>query len=92
VIASFTAADWTVEEDGSRTIVHTIPNPGKSTYFRLRGTNLACGTPNETGPAAPLPSADHCSPLPDALLAPNDARKAFADLWFYSNPIFVYVR
>jgi hypothetical protein len=89
VIASFTASDWETDEDGFATIVHRVEVDG-STYFRLRGTNLPCGTPNETGPAAPLPSADHCSPLPDALAYPNDAGKAFADLWFYSNPIFVH--
>jgi hypothetical protein len=38
-------------------------------------------TPNQT---------DACgNPLSDSLMAPNDAAKAFADLWFYSNPIFV---
>jgi 3',5'-cyclic AMP phosphodiesterase CpdA len=30
------------------------------------------------------------NPLADALMGANDATKAFADLWFYSNPIFVY--
>ncbi len=96
VIASFTSKDWEIDEDGSYTIVHTVRDLGKSTYFRLRGTNQACNTPNQTGPAAALPSADFCSPLPDALepvsgdLTTN-AQKAFADLWFYSNPIFVYV-
>jgi hypothetical protein len=97
VIASFTAKDWERDEDGSYTIVHTIKDFTESTYFRLRGTNLGCDTPNQTGPVTALPSADYCSPLPDALepistdLAKN-AQKAFADLWFYSNPIFVHVK
>lgn len=92
VIASFTAADWKRDRDGNYVIVYHIKKLDKSKYFRLRGTNLACGTANETGPVTALPSQDYCNPLPDALLYPNDAQKAFTDLWFYSNPIFVYVK
>ncbi len=97
VIASFTSKDWERDEDGSYTIVYTVKDLAKSTYFRLRGTNQACDTPNQTGPIAPLPSADSCSPLPDALEPfsedpATNAQKAFADLWFYSNPIFVHVK
>ncbi len=91
VIASFSAKDLEVDEDGYRTVVLTLKDLDRSTYFRLRGTNVACGTPNETGPATELPSADSCSPLPDALAGKNDAQKAFADLWFYTNPVFVTV-
>ena len=92
VIASFSPADWKLNKDGYYVINYRIKNLDKSKYFRLRGTNLACGTPNQTGLATALPSSDYCSPLPDALMGPNDAQKAFADLWFYSNPIFVYVK
>ena len=91
VIASFTDYDWKVGRDGTHTIVYHIKDVKKDMYFRLRGTNLACGTPNETGPATGLGTADYCNPLPDALTAPNTAQKAWDDLWFYSNPIFVYV-
>jgi len=49
-------------------------------YFRLRGTNHALDTPHQT---------DACgNPLADAK-GENNAAKAFEDLWFYSNPIFV---
>jgi hypothetical protein len=97
VIASFTAKDWKTDRHGNHRIVYTIEHPEKSMYFRLRGTNLPCGTPAQTSPATALPSADYCSPLPDALEGISEdpttnARKAFADLWFYSNPIFTYVR
>jgi hypothetical protein len=97
VIASFDRRDWKTDRDGNQTIVYSIENLDRNTYFRLRGTNLACGTPNQTGPAATLPSADHCSPLPDALEgisedAATNVRKAFADLWFYSNPVYTYVK
>lgn len=59
-----------------------IPNVSNSVYFRLRGTNHGLNVQNETDANG--------NPLLDALLGANDATKAFADLWFYSNPIFVY--
>ena len=59
-----------------------IPNITNSAYFRLRGTNHGLAVPNETDGDG--------NPLPDILMEPNNAAKAFADLWFYSNPVFVY--
>jgi len=59
-----------------------VPNITDSVYFRLRGSNLGLNVTNET-------DADG-NPLADALMGSNDATKAFADLWFYSNPIFVF--
>jgi len=59
-----------------------VPNVTDSVYFRLRGTNLGLNVINET-------DADG-NPLADALMGANNATKAYADLWFYSNPIFVY--
>jgi len=59
-----------------------VPNVTDSVYFRLRGSNLGLNVPNET-------DADG-NPLADYLMGTNSAAKAFADLWFYSNPIFVY--
>jgi len=59
-----------------------VPNVTDSVYFRLRGSNLGLNVINET-------DADG-NPLADALMGANNAEKAFADLWFYSNPIFVY--
>jgi hypothetical protein len=92
VIASFTSRDWEVDKEGYHTIVYHLKNVDNSMYFRLRGTNLGCDVPNETGPATELPSADYCSPLPDGLVTEKDgAQEAWDDLWFYSNPIFVYV-
>ena len=52
-------------------------------YFRLRGTNWALNTPLQTD--------TNGNPLLDMLEGTNDASKALADLWFYSNPIFVAV-
>ena len=73
---------WTSEGNGyySATLEVTLAE-GESKYYRLRGTNQALNTTNET---------DDCgNPLPDSLMGTNDAAKAFADLWFYSNPVFV---
>jgi hypothetical protein len=71
--------------------------PSKSCYFRLRGTNLPPNTPNETD--------EHGNPLSDTLaknITYTDPKtlntvsldtdvEAWADLWFYSNPIFIKV-
>ncbi len=96
VIASFTGKDWEKDDEGYNVIVHHIKDVNRSMYFRLRGTNVPCGTEFETNPATPLPSADYCSPLADALVTQNigidGAQEAWNDLWFYSNPIFVYVK
>ena len=83
VMATFTASDWEDEGDGWHVIQYHV-RLDKDMYFRLRGTNLAPNTPNET-------DADG-NPLADSLMGPNTAAKAWADLWFYSNPIFVRVQ
>jgi hypothetical protein len=83
VLATFTSADWK-EKNGWYTVSYTVPNVSSGMYFRLRGTNLAPNTPNETDSQG--------NPLIDDLMAPNTAEKAYADLWFYSNPIFVQVQ
>jgi len=49
-------------------------------YVRLRGTNHPPGTPGETDGDG--------NPLPD-IAGENSGAKAFSDLWFYSNPVFV---
>jgi len=84
VIARFTAEDWeTCDEDGYSTIVYHIKDLDKSTYFRLRGTNLPVGTVGQ--------SDEDGNPLVDLDGPLSGAAEAWADLWFYSNPIFVYV-
>jgi hypothetical protein len=79
VVDTFTATD---------VITYRIPELKESMYFRLRGTNLAPDTPNET-------DADG-NPLADSLIITTtpqaQANAVWKDLWFYSNPIFVYVR
>ncbi len=74
----------------------------KDMYFRLRGTNLAPNTANETD-AQGNPLVDEASyvdtPNPDpkaAVKTPtvhgNLPEIVWNDLWFYSNPVFVSVK
>lgn len=87
VIATFDSKSWEKDADGYNVIVYHIKDINTNMYFRLRGTNLAPNTPNETDKFG--------NPLADALVTINDkidgAQEAWNDLWFYSNPIFVYV-
>ena len=55
--------------------------PTTSCYFRLRGTNMPFNIPNETDVNG-NPTLDQ---------SPNTDKMAWADLWFYSNPIFIKV-
>jgi hypothetical protein len=68
-------------------------------YFRLRGTNLAANTPNQTDAGGnplidtlayqTLPNPD---PTKTGTVTINTPDQAWADLWFYSNPIFIHVK
>ena len=59
VIDTFSQPDFTVDREGW-TVIRTMVNVDKNMYFRLRGTNLAPNTPDET-------DADG-NPLPDYLV------------------------
>lgn len=72
---------WKRRSDGWISIVYDVPVEGKM-YFRLRGTNNPLNTPGEVDGKG--------NPLPD-IAEENDAAKAFSDLWFYSNPVYVEV-
>jgi len=88
VIATFTSDDWEVDEDGYNVITYPIKGLDKNMYFRLRGTNQPVNSPFETDEMG--------NPLADSLatadLGLDEAEEAWADLWFYSNPIFVNVK
>ncbi len=70
-------------------------------YFRLRGTNLPPDTPNQTDSAGdPLvdtltyttvANPDPASSAAAPTVTINTPAQAWADLWFYSNPIFIRV-
>lgn len=98
VIATFTSKDWQPsrktgltrkgekkisDNKGWRTVTYRLRHIGHDMYFRLRGTNLACGIKEETD--------GECNPMADELQGPNSQDKAYGDLWFYSNPLFVRV-
>jgi hypothetical protein len=84
VIATFTAADWHVDRDGCNAITYRIKDLDNNKYFRLRGTNMAPNTAGQTD-AVGNPLLDREGPL-------SGDDEAHADLWFYSNPIFVYLK
>jgi hypothetical protein len=73
-----------------------------SMYFRLRGTGLAPDTPNQTDIAGDplvdtltyqtLPNPDPAQVAAQPTVTINTPKQAWADLWFYSNPIFVRVK
>jgi hypothetical protein len=72
---------WTKSADGWISINYDLNVEGNM-YFRLRGTNHKLNTPGELD--------ENGNPLPD-FTEENSPAKAFSDLWFYSNPIFVKV-
>jgi len=88
VIKTFTASDWVIDANGVCTITFTLPKSDQNMYYRLRGTNLAQGTPGLTDEAG--------NPLVDtpfnSVKGTNNAEANFADMWFYSNPIYVNVQ
>jgi hypothetical protein len=81
--AGITSTAWTDLGGGWKQMSLTFDTQGRSTYFRLRGSNHGLNVANETDGAG--------NPLDDGLMYPNDTTKAFDDLWFYSNPVFVQV-
>jgi hypothetical protein len=81
VIARFTSANWEVDEDGWKVIYYRV-KVDTDMFFRIRGTN-------QSPVDGRLDRRNHnLDPLADPLGANTEAA-AWADLWFYSNPIFV---
>ncbi len=106
VIGTFGPATWTAAGP-LRTMTFVIHNVQNSQYVRARGTNLPAGTPNETdadgNPLSDAPAAAAVIPCADAgcpahMQVVNGSKKstfdvaAWADLWFYTNPIFIRVQ
>jgi hypothetical protein len=83
VLKSFTRYDWRTDHRGWHVIEYRV-KADHDMYFRLRGTNVV---PRRDT----LEIDEYGNPLADSLVGPNTADKAWADLWFYSNPIFVKV-
>ena len=102
----FNSSNWTDSGSNYITMSYKVSAGSKSQYFRLRGTNLPLSTPNETD-ANGNPLIDDISnsnkiPCTDSACPShlNNASgvkyssydvAAWADLWFYSNPVFVEI-
>jgi hypothetical protein len=80
VIARFTKSQWK-KEDGWCSVTFKLPALTGSQYLRLRGTNMELSVANQTDAGG--------NALADSLMGPNTPAQAYADLWFYSNPVFV---
>lgn len=105
LVKTFNASNWTALPDGTRKMSYRIAAVKVSQYLRLRGTNLAPATPFETdvdgnplldfGIDGKIACSDAACPAHMTLT--NGAKTssfdvaAWADLWFYSNPIFIEV-
>jgi len=72
---------WIDLGNGWKEMTLVLNNYSDTMYYRLRGTNMGLNIANETDANG--------NPLSDSLMYPNTATKAFADLWFYTNPVFV---
>ena len=89
VLKRFTRSDWKLDADGYFAVSYTV-KAGSNQYFRLRGTNLGTDVPNETAGGEPLFDAQTTGADNVARFNAINARN-YADLWFYSNPVFVKV-
>ncbi len=70
---------WKGRGDGWKMISCQVEVEGDM-YVRIRGTNHPLDTPGELDGTG--------NPLPD-IAGESSAAKAFSDLWFYSNPVFI---
>lgn len=84
VAKRFTSSDWTVD-GASRTMSYTF-TPSASRYVRLRGTNQRIGS------AKLDPNGEPLMDEPTTTSSTNTIDRAWADLWFYTNPVFITVR
>ena len=103
VVRTFSKTKWKVV-GGWMTMSFKV-KATKDVYFRLRGTNLAQGATNQTDAQGnplideldyidyPNPKTGGLNPdgSPD-LIHGNTPDNAWADLWFYANPVFVDVK
>lgn len=93
VIRTFTRADWgEPDAEGYYTVTCEVP-ADKDTFYRLRGTNLSTDGSDaayidENGNPKKDISFSGVTDAAERMNAIND--RNYENLWFYSNPIFVY--
>jgi hypothetical protein len=89
VVSRFSAAAATKDADGYNVVTYEV-TATKNQYFRLRGTNLGTDVAGQTQNGEPLADVPNTETDDQTRFnAIND--RNYADLWFYSNPIFVTV-
>lgn len=104
VIKRFSAVDWAQKDENGWNVItcpikfqdisnETDQAKWKGVYFRLRGTNNALGSV-EIDQANCQDGVGNCDPARDPNTATTAEQNvnAWKDLWFYSNPIFVYAQ
>ncbi|MCL1912492.1 MAG: hypothetical protein FWG10_01080 [Eubacteriaceae bacterium] len=85
VILSIGIDEFEQGDDNWMSATFELPNAGKDTYYRLRGTNNPNGSENVDDAGNPTIDV----PI-DSVAGTNTPQIAFDDLWFYSNPVFAY--
>jgi hypothetical protein len=103
VAKTFSRSSWSVRS-GWKVMTFKV-KASKDMYFRLRGTNWADGATNQTDAKGnplvdELAYIDFANPKtgglkPDGspdLIHGSTPDNAWADLWFYANPVFVNVK
>ncbi len=104
--ATFNSRNWRSLSEGRKLMSYRLKGVSVSQFVRLRGTNLPAATPYETD-AAGNPLLDFGADMKilckDAACPEHMERDAqgnktssydvagWADLWFYSNPVYVKV-
>jgi hypothetical protein len=106
ILNTYFDADWKNLGHGWKVMSYRIENISADQYVRLRGTNLPAAVPFETdslgnplldfGAQQKIPCTDFACPSHMATDAAGAKTSSFdvaawADLWFYSNPIFIDV-
>lgn len=91
IAKTFDASSWSTDAEGFTTMTLSVTNVQNDMFFRIRGTNLGYDVKKMSGSNIVYGTDATGSPLKNTP-GTNNADMAWDDLWFYSNPIFVYVK
>jgi hypothetical protein len=107
VLATFNKNNWDTKVGGWRKLTFRLKKVTADQYVRLRGTNLPAAVPFETDSAGnplldfgadlKIPCTDGACPAHMVTTAAGQKTSsrdvaAWADLWFYSNPVFIKIK